>query len=70
MNLWACEHPGCRVTATGEGGAVGLTAIGWWFQPGPIIFCPWHHPQGRAEASAQADAIQERLKRAAEGSRA
>jgi len=44
MNLWECEEPGCDATAVGEGGAVGLRAIGWYFQPGPVILCPRHRP--------------------------
>lgn len=34
MNLWECCHSGCHTTATGKGGAVGLRAIGWYFEPG------------------------------------
>lgn len=46
MNLWECEHPGCKNTAIGTGGAIGLTAIGWYFIPGPVILCPAHRPDG------------------------
>jgi len=44
MNKWECEFPGCKSTAVGCGGAVGLRAIGWYFKPGPKIFCPNHRP--------------------------
>lgn len=44
LNQWECEHPGCKSTAVGVGGAVGLLAIGWWFELGPTLFCPAHRP--------------------------
>lgn len=46
MNKWECEYPGCKSTAVGTGGAVGLRAIGWWFVRGMSnnIFCPAHRP--------------------------
>ena len=44
MNKWECEHPGCTSAAVGVGGAVGLRAIGWWFELGPTLFCPVHRP--------------------------
>lgn len=46
MNLWECEHPGCKSTAVGVGGAVGLLAIGWYFRRGipSKLFCPIHRP--------------------------
>jgi len=49
MNLWECAHPGCKSTATGSGGAIGLRAIGWYFRPGSsmadnFLFCPAHRP--------------------------
>jgi hypothetical protein len=44
MSKWECGHHGCDVTAVGSGGAVGLRAIGWWFEPGPHLFCPAHRP--------------------------
>lgn len=44
MNKWECTHPDCDVTAVGAGGAIGLRAIGWWFEPGPLLFCPAHRP--------------------------
>ena len=44
MNLWECDHPGCESKVMGVGMAWGLLAIGWWFRPGPHIFCPVHHP--------------------------
>lgn len=58
MNLWECEHAGCKVTATGQGSAVGLLAIGWFFQPGPVILCPAHHPEGPEAAERQAEHAQ------------
>lgn len=42
LDQWDCEHPGCESSAVGVGGALGLRAIGWYFVPGPIIFCPLH----------------------------
>lgn len=44
MNLWQCKHAGCKSTAVGTGGAIGLRAIGWWFLPGQDILCPNHRP--------------------------
>jgi hypothetical protein len=44
MNLWECDYAGCKSTAVGCGGAAGLIAIGWWFQPGPTLLCPAHRP--------------------------
>jgi len=44
VNLWECDEPGCTSTATGVGGAAGLIAIGWFFEPGPRLLCPVHHP--------------------------
>ena len=51
MNKWECEARGCTNTAVGVGGGVGLRAIGWYFHPGtsmrgPVLFCPWHRPDG------------------------
>jgi hypothetical protein len=42
MNLWQCQDPGCTSRAVGVGGAAGLLAIGWDFEPGPTLFCPLH----------------------------
>ncbi len=50
MNKWECEHPGCKRSCIGIGGAVGLIAIGWYFKPGKgialsaQIYCPEHRP--------------------------
>lgn len=44
MSVWECEHPGCKSQAVGCGGAIGLRAIGWYFQLGPVILCPNHRP--------------------------
>ena len=48
MNLWECAKQGCDAKVTGCGGAIGLRAIGWYFEPdymrGPTIFCPVHRP--------------------------
>lgn len=46
LNLWECEHPGCDVKAVGTGGAIGLRAIGWWFERHKRILCPVHRPDG------------------------
>lgn len=49
MNKWECDAPGCRNSAVGCGGAIGLRAIGWYFVPGnhaPRLFCPAHRPDG------------------------
>lgn len=50
MNKWECNFPGCDVIAIGSGGAVGLRAIGWFFQLGSlrplraaVILCPAHN---------------------------
>lgn len=45
MNRWECQFANCSRTVVGVGGAVGLRAIGWWFKPGPEIFCPAHYPR-------------------------
>lgn len=44
MNRWECDHPGCSSIAIGVGSAVGLRAIGWFFERGPTCFCPDHRP--------------------------
>lgn len=44
MNLWQCDAPGCKRTAIGSGGAIGLRAIGWFVRLGPVVFCPGHRP--------------------------
>jgi hypothetical protein len=59
MNEWECEHPGCNERVVGCGSAAGLRAIGWYFELGPTILCPRHHPQGLERAEAVADHIQE-----------
>lgn len=33
MNKWECDFPGCKNTAVGCGGALGLRAVGWYFNP-------------------------------------
>jgi hypothetical protein len=47
MNLWACTHRGCKNTAVGSGGAIGLRAVGWYFVPGAMLRCPAHRPDER-----------------------
>jgi hypothetical protein len=47
VNKWECDDPECDTVAIGEGGAIGLTAIGWQFEPGGenrsmLLFCPKH----------------------------
>lgn len=49
MNLWECQQPHCLNKVVGIGGAIGLRAIGWYFEKGPIIYCPGHNR--RAEIS-------------------
>lgn len=44
MNLWNCQAEGCKSTAVGCSGAIGLRAIGWYFEFGPLLFCPAHRP--------------------------
>ncbi len=44
LNKWDCHYPGCGSTAVGVGGALGLRAIGWYFTPGPTLYCPLHRP--------------------------
>ena len=46
MNKWECQHKGCRNSCVGVGGAIGLRAIGWYFELGPVILCPAHRPDG------------------------
>ena len=66
MNLWECERPGCKSTAVGCGGAIGLRAIGWQFIAGetkmmmtlgPTILCPLHRTDG-ADPDAMAEVTQ------------
>lgn len=46
MNLWECDERGCKITATGMGGAIGLRAIGWQAEINPgammTLRCPGH----------------------------
>ncbi len=49
LNRWKCEGrflsgEKCDATAIGVGGAIGLRAIGWYFEKGGCIFCPLHRP--------------------------
>lgn len=50
MNRWDCDAHGCKSSAVGCGGAIGLRALGWYFAPGvgmfdgPTILCPAHRP--------------------------
>lgn len=46
MNEWQCDHPGCHEKVHGVGSALGLRAIGWYFQVGPLTLCPAHRPDG------------------------
>lgn len=58
MNRWECDRAECLVTADGIGGAIGLRAIGWFFDIGPMIYCPRHHPYGADVAQRVADVTQ------------
>lgn len=60
MNKWNCEHPNCKNECVGTGGAVGLRAIGWFFEIGfsKNIYCPFHHPNGFELADHNARTIQ------------
>ena len=49
MNRWECQHEGCPNSVIGCGGAIGLRAIGWYYELGPLIFCPNHRPDGTLE---------------------
>ncbi|MGH7639472.1 MAG: hypothetical protein ACREOA_05750 [Candidatus Dormibacteria bacterium] len=53
MNVWECQSCGTKVE--GLGGAVGLRAIGWYFEPGPVIYCPRHRPDGTLERGPNHD---------------
>lgn len=44
LNKWECNAQGCKATAVGIGSAIGLWAIGWWFEAGKSLFCPAHRP--------------------------
>jgi hypothetical protein len=46
VNLWECAEPDCKHIALGEGGALGLRAIGWYFVVGEPLKCPEHRPDG------------------------
>lgn len=52
-NEWQCEVPSCDRTAVGTGGAIGLRAIGWYFEPNLGLFCPSHRPDGSTKRIAQ-----------------
>jgi len=43
LNLWQCQFPGCRSTAVGTGGALGLRAIGWFveYREGQMAVSKW-----------------------------
>lgn len=63
MNLWQCQSPKCLNEAKGVSGAAGLRAIGWFFECGPVIYCPYHHPYGIEAALEQAARLQAQLGR-------
>ena|ERR1700760_3915739 len=54
MNIWECHHPDCTNRVVGVGGAIGLRAIGWYFELGPVLYCPNHYPQGHRESEISA----------------
>lgn len=51
LNKWECSEPGCTSTAVGNGGAIGLRAIGWWFEAGQKPRCPAHRVDGTLKRS-------------------
>jgi len=51
MNRWECNNKDCSYFVVGCGGAIGLRAIGWYFEPGPILYCPIHRPDGTTKRS-------------------
>lgn len=51
LNLWECGELGCKSTAVGDGAALGLRAIGWWFEAGGKPRCPAHRPDGTMKRS-------------------
>ena len=55
VNRWECDQPGCDRQCVGTGGAIGLRAIGWWFLPGPRLFCPAHRPDPATEPIGEPD---------------
>jgi hypothetical protein len=59
MNVWGCDHEGCKNRCVGVGSAIGLRAIGWYFVMGDrrgalgavdgrptVLLCPLHRPDG------------------------
>jgi hypothetical protein len=44
VNVWECADVHCSRKCYGTGGAIGLRAIGWWFETGGAILCPQHRP--------------------------
>lgn len=63
MNRWDCTHADCLTgVAIGVGGAAGLRAIGWHFEPSYSfpwrLYCPAHHPRGIDAARKQAAQLQ------------
>jgi len=60
MNIWQCDQQNCDRYVIGCGSAIGLRAIGWYFERGPVIYCPEHHPNdgiNGAESSARTPQI-------------
>lgn len=56
MNKWECAATHCDRHVVGLGGAVGLRAIGWYFErgtseplTGATVYCPAHHPYASLE---------------------
>lgn len=52
LNKWECGARDCKSTAVGSGGALGLRAIGWWFESGEPTFCPLHRPDKTEKRAA------------------
>jgi len=55
MNKWECATPECKSVAIGVGGAVGLRAVGWFFEVGKGLFCPAHRPDPTLERARDVD---------------
>jgi len=52
MNKWECSALGCDSFAVGFGGALGLRAVGWFFEVGKPLLCPLHRPDPTMERAS------------------
>jgi hypothetical protein len=72
VTRWICFAPLCAASADGEGSAIGLRAIGWYYARGVVVvdalgdehaaaaitYCPEHHPGRPLLAVAEMQRLQ------------